>query len=99
MSEQKDKVLRIKTENPQQYHIDQVVTVVMRTSLGLKAVLWAYVLPFIVLMASLFAGALLLHNELYGALIALGGTALYYVVLSLFREKLDRKMTAEIQVV
>jgi sigma-E factor negative regulatory protein RseC len=72
------------------FKIDENVTVVINKALGLKAVIWAYVLPFILLISVLFISSLFATEWLAG-LIALSVLVPYYFILhslnSVFRKK------------
>lgn len=46
-----------------------------------KAVLLAYILPFVVLLAILIVVGTYFHNEYLAGGIALGGVAIYFVIL------------------
>lgn len=73
------------------YEINDRVMVCGQTSLGLQAVLLAFVIPLIIVMVVLFAGTALKWNE---GLIGISGLAVlfpYYVILYCFREKLKKK--------
>jgi sigma-E factor negative regulatory protein RseC len=70
--------------------IDENVHIVINKALGLKAVIWAYVLPFILLISVLFISSLFVAEWLAG-LIALSVLVPYYFILhsmnSVFRKK------------
>lgn len=67
---------------------DQVF-VTVRQSQGFKAVLFAYLIPLSILLVLLLTLSLLFENELAAGLGSIGFVALYYLVLALFRNKLD----------
>lgn len=68
--------------------VGQEVQVLLKRSMGFKAVWLAYAIPLAVLLAVLLwlnaAGV----GELASGLVAIGAVALYYLVLLLFRDKL-----------
>jgi len=72
------------------FNLNDPVKVVIKKDLGLKAVFWAYVFPFVLLLAVLLTGSLFLEEWLAG-LLALAVLAPYYFVLnrlnSFFRKK------------
>lgn len=72
------------------YRVGEKVRVVLASSLGAGAVILAYGVPLVVLLASLFVSSACGLAELYAALCAIGAVALYYVALSFFRGSLDR---------
>jgi sigma-E factor negative regulatory protein RseC len=71
------------------------VNVVLRQSLGLMAVWWAYLFPLLLLLIIL----LLLQTlpDLYSGAAALGSVAIYYGVLYGFKEKFKKKYIFEIE--
>ncbi len=72
------------------YQVGEKVRVVLASSLGARAVILAYGVPLVVLLASLLASSACGLAELYAALCAIGAVALYYAALYLFRGSLDR---------
>jgi len=79
------------------YKVGDVVNVVMKGSLGLKAIWFAYVVPLIVLMASILVFSLLHFHEAAVGLLSVGVVALYYIGLFFFRNKLSKIFTFYIQ--
>ncbi len=69
------------------------VQLAMKTSSGNKAVLWAYVLPFVVLMAALYGMYAITLNELHSVVVSLCLVVVYYFVL----KKRNRKFEKEFQ--
>ena len=91
MSESKEKIIEVPVLDPENYSIGQTVNIVMQERLGLKAVFWAYVMPFFVCITALFGLSLVSHNELiYG-----GGSILaavfYYFALKQFSSKFSKE--------
>ena len=68
------------------------VTVSVERNMGMTAVLWAYVVPFVVLLGALVAASLAGWSDGAAALAAVGGIALYYGTLYLLRERLEKKI-------
>ncbi len=90
MSEQKEKTINVDVANPNAYTIGQSVNIVMQEQLGLKAVFWAYMMPFIVCIIALFGLSTRFDDEwIYGGGAVLAA-ALYFFVLKLFSKKLSR---------
>ncbi|MDL2296848.1 SoxR reducing system RseC family protein [Bacteroidales bacterium OttesenSCG-928-B11] len=79
--EAKDELLEVKSMNPAQFDIDEKVELFMERSSGGKAVVIAYVIPFITLFSALFITIKLTGNELVGFFVSILATALYYVIL------------------
>lgn len=73
------------------------VDVVVREELGWLAVLLAYIIPFVLLVAAVAGLGRLGWSEAKAGTGALVCVAIYYVVLRLFRDKLQRKFTFYIE--
>ena len=67
------------------------VTIIGQKSLGIQAVLLAYVLPFIVIIATLFIANIFTTNELIIGTCALASLIPYFIVLRLMRNKIQAK--------
>ncbi|MCL2416810.1 MAG: SoxR reducing system RseC family protein [Bacteroidales bacterium] len=91
MSESKEKVIEVAASNPENYAVGQSVNIVMKESLGLKAVFLAYVMPFIVCMIVLFGLSFVFENELIYGVGAILAAALYYFTLKQFSDKLSKE--------
>lgn len=96
-AEKKDKIVEIDTSDWKQYHVGDPVTVIINSGRGLLAVLIAYILPSVVLLASLVVFTLLHIPEGLTALLILLVVALYAIILYLFRHRLQRKFTFQIE--
>ena len=68
--------------------VGQEVQVLLKRSMGFKAVWLAYAIPLAVLLAVLLGLNAAGVDELASGLVAIGAVALYYLVLLLFRDKL-----------
>ena len=88
-----DKVVEVETADWKQYSIGDGVTVSVNEGLGLYAVLLAYILPALIIVGAVIAISAATHNELAAALIPILLTAIYFVVLYLSRNKLQRRFT------
>lgn len=67
------------------------VTVYMEARMGWKAVLYGFILPFIVLMGLLFILRSLGAPEVVAAPAALAGLAPYYLILYLLRKRIEKE--------
>ena len=72
-------------------------TVVLKASMGFKAVWLAYFLPLVVLLAVALGLIALGVGEVAAGLAGLGAVALYYLVLWLFRDRLRNEYIFTIQ--
>ncbi|MFA6402182.1 MAG: SoxR reducing system RseC family protein [Salinivirgaceae bacterium] len=73
------------------------VTVVTKESMGLKAVFFAYILPFILVLLSLIIGHIYSINESASGLISLSILIPYYSILYLFKNILKKSFIFEIE--
>lgn len=90
LAETQEKVVEVRTPAAAQYAPGDAVVVGVRRCAGGIAVLLAYVGALVVLLAVLAVAAGPLHwSEGHAALAALAGVALYYVVLWLFRKRIE----------
>lgn len=95
-AESKDKVVEIATPDWHDYHEGDAVTVIIKTGNGLLAVLIAYVLPAILLLATFITLYSLRLPDVWSAILTLCVVGLYGLVLCCFRGKLQRKFTFSI---
>ena len=94
-SESREKRIEARITSP--VTVGQEVEVVVREQLGWLAVCLAYVIPFVLLVAAVAAFDKLGLSEAKAGTGALVSVAVYYVVLRLFRDKLQRKFTFYIE--
>ena len=73
------------------------VEVMVKEQMGWLAVLLAYIVPFVLLVAAVAGFNRLGWSEAQAGTAALASVAIYYVILRLFRKKLQRKFTFEIK--
>ena len=79
------------------YQVGERVNVVMSSSMGLTAVWLCYVVPLIVLLASIFILSKCGAGELAVGLGSLGVVAVYYFGVYLFRNKISKIFTFSIE--
>lgn len=79
------------------YQVGETVNLVMASSMGTQAVWLAYVVPLIVLMASIGVFSLCGAGELLMGLGSLGIVAVYYLFVYLFRNKISKIFTFSIE--
>lgn len=90
-ADMKEKEIEVRSTGNEEHKIGECVTIVMERSMGLKAVLYGYILPFIILMATLLGTLEATSNEGLAGLFALLVLAPYYFALYMMREKLKSK--------
>ena len=91
MSEEEEKVIMLPTDPYATYNVGDEVQVCTKMAMGLKAVWISYVIPLIILMILILSLSSVVEREAYRALIAIGGVAVYYLFVWLFREKLSNE--------
>ena len=79
------------------YEVGEQVMIIGAMSMGVKAVLLAFVAPFVLLVASLFLFMLLMGDELYASLFSLAVLVPYYFVLWLNRTRLKQQFSFTIK--
>ena len=91
LSEQKETVISVQTSRWQDYHEGDAVTVSVGSHRGLLAVIIAYILPAVVLVAAFCICHACGLSEAVSALVTLGVVVLYGGLLYLLRNRLDTK--------
>lgn len=69
------------------------VEVMVTERLAWKAILLAYVMPFVVMMIVIAVLEQWLHNEVVVGSISLAAIAVYYLILSCFRNRLQKQFS------
>ena len=82
------KEVSVPTRGWDNYAVGDEVSVVLRASMGHKAVWLAYVVPLLVLVAALLGTLGAGGSELLAGGVAIGAVALYYGVIALLRDRL-----------
>ena len=90
LGEEKVKQIQVRTSAWTPRKVGDEVEVVLKKSMGYKAVFIAYGLPLVVLFAALMLLGALGVGELWAGLGALGAVAVCYFVLFLFRNKISK---------
>lgn len=90
LGDEQIKTISIKYCDSSMFSIGEEVEVVMRQTMGLKAVLFSYVYPLIILMILLLSLPRLNINELFSALLAVLAVAAYYLFLYLCRDRIAK---------
>ena len=79
------------------YGVGDEVQVVLKATMGLKAVWLAYFLPLVILLGVALGLIALGVGEVAAGLAGIGGVALYYLVLWLLRDRLRNEYVFTIQ--
>lgn len=90
-SEEESKVVMVPTSPYTERKVGDTVTLALKQTMGLKAVWISYVIPLIILMILVLSLSFVIDNEVWTGLAAIGGVALYYLVIWLLRDKLKNE--------
>ena len=96
MSDMQEKIITIPAPKDKNLSIGQEVKISMGLGQANRAVIFAYVIPLIILVAMIFILSTLKIEEGLNALISIGTLIPYYLILFLFRNRLKRKFEYEI---
>ena len=91
MSEEEEKVIMVPTDPYAEHKVGDKVTVMTKMSMGLKAVWISYVIPLIILMILILSLSEIFDSQLLCGLASLGGVAVYYFIIWLFRNRLQNE--------
>ena len=73
------------------------VLVILSSSLGPKAVFYAYGIPLVLLLVAMLTASACGLTELYVGLCGIGVVIFYYLVLAFFKDKLSKVFTFSIE--
>lgn len=88
VGESKIKSVMVRTSAWEPHQIGDEVELCLRRVMGYKAVMIAYGLPLVVLVAALFISTAAGAGELASGLIAIASVIVCYLVIALFRDRL-----------
>ena len=97
MSEFVEKAIEVPTDPYAPYQVGDEVQVVLKATMGMKAVWIAYFLPLVVLLAVALGLIALGVGEVAAGLAGIGAVALYYFVVWLLRDRLRNEYVFSIQ--
>ncbi len=89
-SSSKEDIIEISKKGNGNYNVNETVNVIMKESLGIKAVLLVYFIPFIIILFFLIIFVSITKNEGLSGLISILTLVLYYIVLYAKRDKLKK---------
>ncbi|HRN15805.1 MAG TPA: SoxR reducing system RseC family protein [Xylanibacter oryzae] len=97
-SDMKEKIVNIyNLNNIKDYRIDETVIVTASTKIEFNAILLAFIIPFIIMVVTLFIVASTTSDELLSAIASLFVLVPYYVVLYYNRGRIREKLSFEIE--
>ena len=96
MSEMQEKIITIAAPKDKELSVGQEVKVSIALGQANKAVIFAYVIPSIILISMIFILNGFKIDEGINALISIGSLIPYYLILFLFKDKIKRNFEYEI---
>ena len=97
LSEYTEKAIEVPTSPSATYGVGDEVQVVLKATMGMKAVWIAYFLPLVILLAVALGLIALGAGEVAAGLAGIGAVALYYFVIWLLRDRLRNEYVFSIQ--
>jgi sigma-E factor negative regulatory protein RseC len=97
LSEIQEKTIDVESNNPTQFNVGDKVNIYMTRTMGNKAVFIGYFLPFIVMMTIIIVLAYFNISELIIGLSTLGVVAVYYFILYLFKNKINKQFSFSVK--
>ncbi len=91
VADSKEKIIETSDTNPGRFQVGEEVALCGESSLGMQAVLLAFVFPMVVVISAVAVGSCLGWSEEATGLIGLLLLVPYYCILYFFRERLKRK--------
>lgn len=92
-SDHKKETIWAKNLNGDTFEIGEKIQLILKESAGNKAVVLAYFLPLLVLMAALFITYAITHNELISVVTSIIFVVLFYFVLKFKMKKIEKEFT------
>ena len=89
-AESKEKLVEVNVTDAESLSVGQTVTVAGEERMGLAAVMLAFGLPLLLLLAALIVAMSVTGSEMIGAIAALGVLIPYYIVLMLMRSRIKK---------
>ena len=96
VSDIQEKEIEITNFN-KQYKLGEQVTILFKESKGFTALFYGYVLPFILMLATLIIAGSVTNNELYSGLLSIAILVPYYITLYIFRHLLKKVFNFEVE--
>lgn len=95
-AEAKEKMVDVWCADAAHYTVGQRVTVAASMAVARKALVLGFVMPFLLVVAVLVTVLYLTKNEGTAAMAALGSLIPYYLLLWLYRDRIQRDITFQI---
>ena len=96
-SESETKLVMVPTDPYTERQVGDMVNLVLKPSMGLKAVWISYVVPLAVLMVLILVLSRFVESEVWVAAGSLAGVVVYYLVIWLLRDRLKNEFVFHIR--
>ena len=97
VSEVTEKIIDITVADPKEYKTGEAVTVFYKQTLGFRALLLGYVLPFLIMLITLIITLSITNKELVSGLLSLVVLIPYYLLLYLSKDKIKKTFSFSIK--
>jgi sigma-E factor negative regulatory protein RseC len=97
VAEMEEKIVDIPLHHTKKYKQGDAVMITMKRSLGAKAVLLGYIIPFLIVLLALIMILSLTGNEGMAALISLGLLVPYYLLLYALKDRISKEFKFQIE--
>ena len=71
---------------------ERVLVALLHTSMGFSSIIWGYILPLVVMLATLFGVKVIGGEDGIAAIASLGSVVICYVVLYILRHTIEQKI-------
>ena len=95
-SEMKEKIISVKSDH-QIFKIGDKVNVMMEEKIGTYAILFAYVIPFVIMISILIFGYYDKMSEPMMGISVIAFLVLYYLIIYLLRAQFDKKIIFKLE--
>jgi sigma-E factor negative regulatory protein RseC len=92
-----EEIVEVPRSGDESHEIGESVQVAMRKSLGTRAVMLGYLIPFLLMVLTLITALGITGKEALAGLLALGILVPYYLLLNQLKKKLKKTFTFTIQ--
>ena len=96
-ADSKEKIVDINDASASLYSVGERVMIIGETSMGMKAVALAFIIPFLILIVALFVCMAITNDELLSAIISLALLVPYYFIIWLNKARLTQKFSFTIK--
>lgn len=95
-AESKDKTIDISVHDVSEYVVGQRVSVSTSGRVGIMAVVWAYVLPLVLMLGVMIVTLVISDDEMLSAFMSLCSLVPYYILVYLLRSRIQQQVAFQI---